>query len=191
MEVILLERVAKLGQMGETIKVRDGFARNFLLPHAKALRANPTNKARFDAERSLLEARSLERKHEAQTVADALTDRSFVVVRSAGETGELYGSLAARDVAEVLSSEGVNVSRNQIELSAPIKTIGLHKVTIHLHSEVELQVVINIARSAEEAERQKKGESLTTAVATYGTDEDALQAAGVFDREDDFDGDNR
>ena len=190
MEVILLERVAKLGQMGETVKVRDGFARNFLLPQGKALRANAANKTRFEAERATLEARNLERESEAQTVADVLNGKSFIVVRSAGETGQLYGSVAARDVVEILSAEGFNIGRNQVELNTPIKAIGLHQVVIHLHAEVEISVQLNVARSAEEAERQLKGESLTSADAIYGIDEDALRPEDFFDPDADQDGDD-
>ncbi|MBA3039482.1 MAG: 50S ribosomal protein L9 [Alphaproteobacteria bacterium] len=189
MEVILLERIAKLGQMGETVKVRDGFARNYLLPLGKALRANAANKARFDAERATLEARNLERKAEAQKVADVLDGKSFIVVRSAGETGQLYGSVAARDVVEILGAENFVIGRNQVELNTPIKTIGLHKVVIHLHAEVEISVELNVARSAEEAERQAKGESLTSADAIYGVDEDALRPEDFFDPDADRDGD--
>ncbi|KQQ74187.1 MULTISPECIES: 50S ribosomal protein L9 [Rhizobium/Agrobacterium group] len=181
MQVILLERVAKLGQMGETVKVKDGFARNFLLPQGKALRANEANKKRFESERATLEARNLERKGEAQTVADALDGKTFVIVRSAGETGQLYGSVAARDILEALAAEGFNVGRNQVDLNTPIKAIGLHKVVLHLHSEVETEIAVNVARSAEEAERQAKGESLTSADAIYGVDEDALRPEDFFD----------
>ena len=190
MDVILLERINKLGQMGEVVKVRDGYARNFLLPLGKALRANEANKARFENERATLEARNLERRSEAQKVADALEGKSFVVVRSAGETGQLYGSVAARDVAEILSAEGFNVTRNQVELNTPIKSIGLHSVVLHLHSEVELTVELNVARSAEEAERQAAGESLTSVDAIYGVDEDALRPEDFFDPDADFDGDD-
>ena len=181
MQVILLERVAKLGQMGETVKVKDGFARNFLLPQGKALRANEANKKRFESERATLEARNLERKGEAQTVADALDGKTFVIVRSAGETGQLYGSVAARDILEALAAEGFNVGRNQVDLNTPIKAIGLHKVVLHLHSEVETEIAVNVARSAEEAERQAKGESLTSAEEIYGVDEDALRPEDFFD----------
>ncbi|MEB2846187.1 50S ribosomal protein L9 [Rhizobiales bacterium RZME27] len=190
MDVILLERIAKLGQMGETVKVKDGFARNYLLPQGKALRANEGNKKRFEAERATLEARNLERKGEAQTVADVLGGKTFLVVRSAGETGQLYGSVAARDIIEVLSAEGFNIGRNQVDLNTPIKTIGLHSVTLHLHSEVEIEIQLNVARSAEEAERQAKGESLTSADAIYGVDEDALRPEDFFDPEADQDGDD-
>jgi large subunit ribosomal protein L9 len=185
MNVILLERIAKLGQMGETVKVRDGFARNYLLPLGKALRANEANKKRFESERSTLEARNLERKSEAQSVAEKLDGKSFIVVRSAGETGQMYGSVAARDIVEVLAAEGFNVGRNQVELNTPIKAIGLHKVVLHLHAEVEITIELNVARSAEEAERQLKGESLTSADAIYGVDEDALKPEDFFDPEAD------
>ncbi len=190
MQVILLERVAKLGQMGETVKVRDGFARNYLLPLGKALRANEANKKRFESERSTLEARNLERKSEAQAVAEQLDGKSFIVVRSAGETGQLYGSVAARDIVDVLTAEGFNVGRNQVDLNNPIKTIGLHDVVLHLHAEVEIKVQMNVARSAEEAERQLKGESLTSADAIYGVDEDALKPEDFFNPEAEFDGDD-
>ncbi|ATN33766.1 50S ribosomal protein L9 [Rhizobium sp. ACO-34A] len=189
MEVILLERIAKLGQMGETVKVRDGFARNYLLPLGKALRANAANKTRFEAERATLEARNLERKSEAQKVAEVLDGKSFIMVRAAGETGQLYGSVAARDIVDALAAEGFNIGRNQVELNHPIKAIGLHKVTMHLHAEVEIAVEINVARSAEEAERQSKGESLTSADAIYGVDEDALRPEDFFDPDADRDGD--
>ena len=189
MEVILLERIARLGQMGETVKVRDGYARNYLLPQGKALRANEANKKRFDAERSTLEARNLERRSEAQKVADALEGKTFVMVRSAGETGQLYGSVAARDIIEALAAEGFNIGRHQVDLSLPIKTIGLHKVTLLLHAEVEIEIQINVARSAEEAERQAKGETLTSADAIYGVDEDALRPEDFFDPDADRDGD--
>ncbi|MBB5537530.1 50S ribosomal protein L9 [Rhizobium giardinii] len=186
MQVILLERVAKLGQMGETVKVRDGFARNYLLPLGKALRANEANKKRFEAERATLEARNLERKSEAQTVAEQLDGKSFIVVRSAGETGQLYGSVAARDIVETLAAEGFNIGRNQVDLNNPIKTIGLHDVVLHLHAEVEIKIQMNVARSAEEADRQLKGESLTSADAIYGVDEDALKPEDFFNPEAEY-----
>jgi large subunit ribosomal protein L9 len=181
MEVILLERVNKLGQMGETVKVRDGYARNYLLPMGKALRANEGNKKRFEAERITLEARNLERKSEAQKIADKLEGKSFIVVRSAGETGQMYGSVAARDIAEIVSAEGFSIGRNQVDLNTPIKMIGLHNVVIHLHAEVTVTIELNVARSADEAARQAKGESLTSADAIYGVDEDALKPEDFFD----------
>ncbi|MCA0276376.1 MAG: 50S ribosomal protein L9 [Proteobacteria bacterium] len=170
MDVILLERISRLGQMGETVKVKDGFARNFLLPKGKALRANEANKKKFEGQRAQLEARNLERKTEAQKVADKLDGKTFVVVRSAGETGQLYGSVSTRDVADILIAEGFTVARNQVELNQPIKTIGLTNVAISLHAEVEVTITLNIARTSDEAERQSKGETLTTAEAIYGDD---------------------
>jgi large subunit ribosomal protein L9 len=170
MEVILLERISRLGQMGDTVRVKDGFARNFLLPQGKALRANEANKKRFEGQRAQLEARNLERKSEAQKIADTLDGKSFVVVRSAGETGQLYGSVSTRDIADILTEAGYTVARNQVELNQPIKTIGLTNVAIALHPEVEVTVTLNIARTADEAERQTKGETLTTAEAIYGDD---------------------
>ncbi|MGC4025274.1 MAG: 50S ribosomal protein L9 [Mesorhizobium sp.] len=170
MEVILLERIARLGQMGDTVKVKDGYARNFLLPRGKALRANENNKKKFEGQRAQLEARNLERKSEASAVAGKLDGKTFVVVRSAGETGQLYGSVSTRDIADLLTAEGFTVTRNQVELNQPIKTIGLTNIAISLHPEVEVTISLNIARSAEEAERQAKGETLTTAEAIYGDD---------------------
>src|SRR3954469_8388093 len=168
MEVILLERVAKLGQMGDTVRVKDGFARNFLLPRGKALRATKDNKARFETERSQLEARNLERRTEAKGVADKLDGQSFVVIRQAGETGVLYGPVSTprpvrtRDLAEAMAAGGFTVNREQVALNAPIKTLGLHTVPVSLPPEVEVKVTINVARSPEEAERQARGETVTT-----------------------------
>jgi large subunit ribosomal protein L9 len=170
MEVILLERVSRLGQMGDVVKVKDGFGRNFLLPQGKALRANEANKKKFEGQRVQLEARNVERRSEAQKIADKLDGKTFVVVRSAGETGQLYGSVSTRDIAELLTAEGFTVARNQVELNQPIKAIGLTNIAIALHAEVEVTITLNIARSAEEAERQAKGETLTSAEAIYGDD---------------------
>lgn len=192
MEVILLERIAKLGQMGETVKVKDGYARNFLLPQGKALRANEANKKKFEGQRAQLEARNLERRSEAEKIAETLDGKSFVVVRSAGETGQLYGSVSTRDIAELLVAEGYNVNRNQIELNQPIKTIGLTNVAIALHPEVEVTVTLNIARSADEAERQARGETLNTAEAIYGEDiNENARPETFFDPDADFDGADR
>ena len=189
MEVILLERVSRLGQMGDTVKVKDGFARNFLLPQGKALRANEGNKKKFEGQRAQLEARNLERKSEATQVAEKLDGKSFIVVRSAGETGQLYGSVSTRDIADLLTAEGFSVSRTQIELNQPIKTIGLTNVAIALHPEVEVTVTLNIARSTEEAERQAKGEELTTAEAIYGDDiNDNARPENFFDPNAEFEG---
>ncbi len=162
MDVILLERVAKLGQMGETVKVRSGYARNFLLPRGKALRATEANKKHFDAQRAQLEARNLERRKEAETVGEKLNGQSFIILRQSGETGVLYGSVSTRDLAEIMTQNGFTVERNQIAINQPIKTIGLHAVPVSLHPEVEVQVTINVARSPEEAERQARGEAVTT-----------------------------
>lgn len=162
MQVILLERVAKLGQMGETVRVRDGYARNFLLPQGKALRANKANMARFETERAQLEARNLERRTEAEGVAAKLDGETLIVIRSAGETGQLYGSVSTRDIADGFTAAGFSLSRSQVELRTPIKTIGLHSVLIALHPEVEVSVNVNVARSADEAARQAAGEDLST-----------------------------
>ena len=182
MDVILLERIARLGQMGDTVSVKDGFARNFLFPQGKALRANEANKKKFENERAQLEARNLERKSEAQQVADKLDGKTFVVIRSAGETGQLYGSVSTRDIADIITSEGFTIIRTQVELNHPIKTIGLHNVAVNLHPEVQVNVTVNIARSAEEAERQAAGEDLTSIEAIYGIEEKPLSEE-VFDEE--------
>jgi large subunit ribosomal protein L9 len=163
MEVILLERVQRLGQMGDVVRVRDGFARNFLLPQGKALRATEANRKRFESERTNLEARNLERRSEAEQVAAKLNGQSFVVVRQAAETGQLYGSVSTRDLAETMDAAGFKVERSQVALNQPIKTIGLHTVAIVLHPEVEASVTVNVARSGDEAERQARGEDLTVA----------------------------
>jgi large subunit ribosomal protein L9 len=161
MEVILLERVPRLGQMGDVVKVRDGFARNFLLPRNKALRATSANKEHFEAQRAQLEARNLERRTEAEAVATKLDGQSFTIIRQAGETGVLYGSVSTRDLAETMTSGGFSVDRGQIALGQPIKTLGLHTVPVVLHPEVEVKVSINVARSPEEAERQARGEAVS------------------------------
>jgi large subunit ribosomal protein L9 len=162
MEVILLERVAKLGQMGDVVRVRDGYGRNFLLPSGKALRANEANRKRFERDKVQLEARNLEAKKEAEAVAGKLKGQVFVVLRQAGETGQLYGSVATRDIADLAEAAGFSIDRPQVRLDKAIKTIGLHEVIIALHPEVEVPVTVNVARSADEAERQSRGEDLTT-----------------------------
>jgi len=161
MQVVLLERVEKLGQMGDVVKVKDGFARNYLLPRKKALRATKENIAQFDSQRAQLEARNLELKKEAEQVSGKLTGQSFVVLRQAGETGMLYGSVSSRDIADVMTAGGFSVSRSQVTLERPIKTIGLHTQRVVLHPEVTTSVTINVARSEEEAVRQAAGEDLT------------------------------
>ena len=182
MEVILLERIPRLGQMGETVRVKDGYARNFLLPQGKALRANDANKAKFDTQRVELEARNLERKNEASAVSDKLDGTTYVLVRAAGETGQLYGSVAARDIAAVLDDNGFKIGRSQVNLNTPIKVIGLHQVSIVLHPEVESTVTINVARSEDEAERQAKGEDLSSRAAMEAfEDEQDADLAELFD----------
>lgn len=161
MEVILLQRVAKLGQMGDKVRVKNGYARNFLLPRGKALRATEANRKRFEEQRIELETRNLELKSEASAVAEKLDGQSFTIIRQAGETGHLYGSVSARDIAETITAGGFKAARDQIVLRTPIKTIGLHLILVHLHPEVESTITVNVARSPEEAERQGKGEALT------------------------------
>lgn len=161
MEVILLERVPKLGQMGEKVNVRPGFARNFLLPRGKALRATEANMKRFETQRAQLEARNLEARSEAEKVGARLDGKTFVILRQAGESGQLYGSVSTRDIADAITAGGFSVQRNQIALLAPIKGLGLHTVPVRLHPEVESGVTINVARSAEEADRQERGEVAT------------------------------
>ena len=161
MNIILLERIPRLGQMGDVVRVRDGFARNFLLPQGKALRATEANRKKFESQRSELEARNLERRSEAEAAAAKLDGQSFIVIRQAGETGQLYGSVSTRDLVEIMGDAGFKVERSQVELKQPIKTIGLHSVAIALHADVETSVTVNIARSDDEADRQARGEDLT------------------------------
>lgn len=174
MEVILLERVAKLGQIGDTVKVKDGFARNFLLPNGKALRATEANKKKFEGMKAQIEAQNLDRKNDAESVAKKLDGKSVILVRQAGETGQLYGSVSTRDIADALTADGFTVERRQIVLNAPIKTIGLHSLPVALHPEVEVKVTVNVARTPDEAERQAKGEDLT--VARSDAEEEAAEA---------------
>ena len=159
-EVILMQRVDKLGQMGEVVKVRPGYARNFLLPQGKAIRANKDNLARFEEQRAQLEAQNLKRREEAERVAERVAGLSVVLIRSAGEGGSLYGSVSARDIAEGCKEGGLTVSRSQVLLEQPIKTLGLTNVRVELHPEVHINVVVNVARSLEEAERQARGEEI-------------------------------
>ena len=160
MQVILLERVAKLGQMGEVVRVKDGYARNFLLPQGKALRANEANIARFEAQKAQLEARNLETKKEAEALAANLDGQTFVVIRSASDGGALYGSVTPRDAAEAATLGGYSVDKGQVILNAPIKELGIHAVTVRLHPEVDATISINVARSVEEAELQASGKSI-------------------------------
>lgn len=160
MQVILLERVAKLGQMGDVVKVKDGFARNFLLPQGKALRATEANKAAFDVQKAQIEARNLETRAEAQKLAEKLDGSRYVVIRSASDSGALYGSVTPRDIADAATAEGFTLDRRQIVLNAPIKTLGIHALTVVLHPEVSAKVSVNVARSPEEAELQASGKSI-------------------------------
>jgi large subunit ribosomal protein L9 len=161
MQVILLERIGRLGQMGDVVNVKNGYARNFLLPQKKALRATKENIARFEKNRGQLEARDLELKKEAEAVAAKLDSKTFVAIRQAGDTGQLYGSVTTRDIAEVVTSGGFSIDRRQVVLDRPIKALGIHATRIALHPEVIVQVSLNVARTAEEAERQARGEDVT------------------------------
>jgi large subunit ribosomal protein L9 len=160
MEVILLERIARLGQMGEVVRVKDGFARNFLLPHGKALRATSENRTRFETMKGDLEARSQALKTEASGVAGNLDGKSFTILRQASETGQLFGSVSPRDLVGLISEAGYKLNRNQITLNTPIKTIGQHKVPIALHPEIETTVTVIVARNSDEAERIARGENV-------------------------------
>jgi large subunit ribosomal protein L9 len=177
MQVILLERIGRLGQMGDVVKVRDGFARNFLLPQGKALRATKENMSHFEKQRAQLEATNLERKQEAEAVAVKLGGLRFTVIRQAGDTGQLYGSVSTRDVADAVTAGGFTIDRMQILLDRPIKNLGLHDVRLSLHPEVEIKVAVNVARTEEEALRQAAGEDVTKIHDEYAADYAAEQAA--------------
>jgi large subunit ribosomal protein L9 len=159
-ELILMQRVDKLGQMGEVVKVRPGYARNFLLPQGKAIRASKENLARFEQQRTQLEAQNLKRREEAERVAERVQGLSVVLIRSAGEGGSLYGSVSARDIAEACTQAGLSITRQQVLLEQPIKSVGLTTVRVELHPEVQLPVTVNVARSPEEAEKQARGEEI-------------------------------
>jgi len=190
MQVILLERIAKLGQMGDEVTVKTGYARNFLLPQGKALRANAANREQFESQRADLEKRNDERKADAESIKGNLDGNTYVLIRSAGQTGQLYGSVSTRDVAAALEENGFKISRNQVNMPTPIKVIGLHELSIILHPEVEANISVNVARSEDEAERQASGEDLTgrdeqfehEAVDYEGDDVDLTE---VFENEDD------
>ena len=181
MEVILLERVEKLGAMGDVVKVKEGYARNYLLPLHKALRASAENKARFERDRATLEARNAERRSGAAGLSSKLEGKSFVILRQAGESGQLYGSVSTRDIAEAASTDGASVSRNQVLLDTPIKTIGVYAVRIALHPEVVVKVTVNVARSADEADAQSRGEVLTGPVSDR--EEARIAAEQLFEEE--------
>jgi large subunit ribosomal protein L9 len=177
MQVILMERIGRLGQMGDIVKVRPGYARNFLLPQGKALRATKENMTRFETQRSQLEANNLQRKQEAQAVAQKLNGLRFVVIRQAGDTGQLYGSVSTRDVSDAVTAGGYTIDRVQVLLDRPIKNLGLHEVRVSLHPEVEIKVYVNVARTEEEAGRQAAGEDVTKVRDDYAADYAAEQAA--------------
>ncbi len=193
MEIVLLERIAKLGQMGDVVRVRDGYARNFLLPTKKAMRATPENLQQFEQQRAELEARNLEQKTEAEAVANHLSGTKYIAIRQAGESGQLYGSVSTRDIAAILQESAVSIERHQVRLSAPIKSIGLHDVVLALHPEVDCKIVMNVARSEEEAERQARGEDVLDTEAgerdeqdsEVAQDDGAIAAEDVFERPED------
>jgi large subunit ribosomal protein L9 len=180
MQVVLLERVAKLGQMGEVVAVKDGYARNFLLPQGKALRATEANLKRFETDRAQLEARNLELRAEAEKVAKKLDGQSFTVIRSASDGGALYGSVTPRDIAESATAGGFSLDRRQVALDHPIKDLGLHPITITLHPEVTATITINVARSPDEAELQASGKTIQQLQAE-------AEAAAEFDIQELFD----
>jgi large subunit ribosomal protein L9 len=180
MDVILLERVAKLGQMGDIVAVKDGYARNFLLPQGKALRANEANKAKFDADKAQLEARNLETKKEAEELANRIGGEQFIVIRSASDAGALYGSVTPRDIADIASEGGFSLDKKQVVLQGPIKYLGLHTVSVVLHPEVSADIEINVARSEEEAALQAEGKSIQELAAE-------AEAAAEFEMQELFD----
>jgi large subunit ribosomal protein L9 len=182
MEVILLERVGRLGQMGDVVRVKDGFARNFLLPKGKALRATKENRSRFETMKTELEARNLEQRGEAAKVGEKLDGQTFTVLRQAAEGGQLYGSVSPRDIATLVIEKGFKIDRNQITLNTPIKTIGMHKVPIALHPEVEVTVMVAVARNEDEAARLVRGEDIRVA----RTEEQEAQAEALANAESFF-----
>jgi large subunit ribosomal protein L9 len=179
MQVILLERIGRLGQMGDVVTVKDGFARNYLLPQGKALRATDANRKRFERDRAQLEARDLELKSEAQAVSTKLDGQSFIVIRQAGDSGQLYGSVSTRDIAAAITEGGFSIERRQVMLDRPIKALGLHEIRISLHAEVSPRVTINVARSADEAARQARGEDVTRAMTEAEEDAEAARVAAA------------
>jgi large subunit ribosomal protein L9 len=162
-EVVLLQRVEKLGQMGDVVRVKPGYARNFLLPQKKAMRANKDNMALFEKQRAQLEAMNLKRREEAERIAERVSGLSVVVIRQAGDSGSLYGSVSSRDIADAATEAGLTINRSQVLLEQPIKTLGLATVRVQLHPEVVIPVTVNVARSPEEAQRQSRGEAVGTA----------------------------
>ena len=182
MQVILLERIGRLGQMGDVVKVKDGYARNFLLPKGKALRASKGNLAEFETQRTQLEANNLELKKEADAVAVKLNGKSFVALRQASDSGQLYGSVSTRDIADLITEGGFTVARTQILLDRPIKSLGRHPVRVGLHPEVISSVSVNVARTLEEAERQARGENVNV----LRDDDDDYNAENVREAAEDL-----
>ncbi len=178
-ELILLQRVDKLGQMGELVRVKPGYARNFLLPQKRAIRANKSNLAKFEETRVQLEAQNIKRREEAERLAERMGGLAVVIIRQAGDSGSLYGSVSNRDIAEKVTEAGLTVSRQQIVLDHPIKSLGLSKVRVVLHPEVAMQVTVNVARSPEEAEKQARGEAVGAAAAD---EQDEADAAALFEQ---------
>jgi large subunit ribosomal protein L9 len=185
MQVILLERIEKLGQMGDVVNVKDGFARNFLVPHGKAMRATKGNRADFDRRRVQLEAANLERKEEATAAAGRIDGRGVVILRQAGEGGQLYGSVNARDIAVAFGEAGISFDRRQVRLATPLKELGIHRVRVALHPEVFVTVEVNIARSAEEAEMQAHPELAEAAAEAEAAERAADAAEAAAEAEDD------
>lgn len=192
MQVILLERIDRLGKIGDEVRVKNGFARNFLIPQGKALIANDKNRKRFELERDAIEARNAAARDAAKTEAEKLEGATFVLIRQAGETGQLYGSVTARDVAEAADAAGYKVDRAAVRLDKPIKAIGISEVSVRLHAEVSVKVNVNIARSPEEAERQEKGEDIVAALQAANqaqADEQAGELAAAAAERGDMGGD--
>lgn len=179
MEVVLLERIAKLGQMGDVVSVKDGYARNFLLPQGKALRANKENLVRFESQKAQLETENLERKQDAEAVKAKMDNHSVVVIRQSGDTGQLYGSVNSRDIAAALTASGFSVARNQVVLNTPIKVLGIYSIRIVLHPEVDSVIQVNVARTQDEAERQARGEVVTGAASE--AEEALAEAEAMFE----------
>ncbi len=187
MQVILLERIERLGQMGDEVTVKPGYARNFLLPQKKAMRATESNRKIFEAQRAQLEAENLKRREEAEAVAKKLEDVKVVLIRAAGEAGQLYGSVTSRDISDAVDAAGVTIGRNQVVLNRAIKTLGLHDIDVRLHPEVLVTVVVNVARSDAEAETQF--ETGSAVIADTGTDDLELEVGGAMLDDDDLDAD--
>ena len=186
-ELILLQRVEKLGQMGEVVRVKPGYARNFLLPQKMAIRASKSNVARFEEQRAQLVALNIKRRGEAERLAERMAGLSVVIVRQAGESGSLYGSVSSRDIADATTEAGLTVERSQIILAHPIKTLGLSHVSVVLHPEVSMPMTVNVARSVEEAERQARGERIGASVDEEDAEAEAAMAAEIFEAQADAD----